>query len=99
MEQEGANDIVCGVDNAFSFTILWRGVGTRHAQVHAVGEEERVGPVIIEFADVIPLDPLDVDTELGANISKKKLERVEKVFLSHSRNIRRECEQSSRITK
>lgn len=31
LEQEGANDIVCGADNAFSFTVLRRGVGAGHA--------------------------------------------------------------------
>ena len=32
LKQQGANDIIYGVNNTFSFTILRRGVGTRHSK-------------------------------------------------------------------
>jgi hypothetical protein len=40
LKQKGANDNIDGVNNAFGFTILRRGVGERHAKVNALGEEK-----------------------------------------------------------
>ena len=32
LKQQGANDIINGANNTFGFTILRRGVGTRHSK-------------------------------------------------------------------
>jgi hypothetical protein len=36
-EMEGANDIISGAKNVFSFTILGGGVGAWHAEMNAMG--------------------------------------------------------------
>jgi hypothetical protein len=59
--------IVSGTDDALSFTILRRSVGTRHPQKHTVGEE---GPSarIVKLTPVITLDVLDGGAELCGHI-------------------------------
>jgi len=39
LKQQGANNIINRANNAFSFTILGRGVRARHAKMNALGEE------------------------------------------------------------
>jgi len=69
--QKGANNIISRANNAFSFTVLGGGVGTGHAQVDAVGQEERAGTGVIELFAVVALDCLDGDAELGLHMSEK----------------------------
>ena len=69
--QKGANNIISRANNAFSFTILGGGVGTGHAQVDTVDQEERAGAGVIKLFAVVVLDCLDGDAELGLHKSEK----------------------------
>jgi hypothetical protein len=81
LEQEGANDIICGTNNAFSFAVLGRGVGVGHTEVDTMGEEEHAGAGVVKLAAVIALDALDGDTELSLNIGKEVRQGGESVRL------------------
>jgi hypothetical protein len=81
MKQEGANDIICGTNDAFSFAVLGGGVGAGHTEVYAMGEEEHAGARVIKLAAVVALDSLDGDTELSLNIGKEVRQGGESVRL------------------
>jgi hypothetical protein len=58
--------IVSGTDDALNFTILQRGVGTRHLQEHVVGEEG-LGARVVKLTPlshwmVLMVEPNCVDT-------------------------------------
>jgi hypothetical protein len=72
VKQEGANNIISSANDAFSFTILRRGVGVGHAKVNAMGQEERANGEVIKLAAIITLNSLDGDTKLCAHIGKRK---------------------------
>lgn len=72
LKQQIANDIISGTNDAFSFTVLGRSVGTRHAKVNAVGQEECAGAEVVELAAVVALNSLNGDPKLCADISKKE---------------------------
>lgn len=71
LEHKTMDNVTNGANNAFSFTILGGGVGTRHAQVDATGQEERAGARVFELFVVVALDCLDGNAELCLHISKK----------------------------
>jgi hypothetical protein len=50
LEEEGVNNIICTMDNAFNLTVLRRVVGVGHAPVYAVGEEEHASAGVIKLA-------------------------------------------------
>jgi len=56
LKQQGANNIIDGANNAFSFTILRRSVGAGHAEMNAAGEEECPGAGVVKLASVVTLD-------------------------------------------
>lgn len=60
LEQEGANNIVGGTNDALSFTVPGKGVGAGHMQVDAMSEEERAGGGVVEFLAVVALTALTV---------------------------------------
>jgi len=43
----------------FTFTILRRGVGTRHMKMDAMGKEEHVDVVVVELMTIVALKSLD----------------------------------------
>jgi len=59
LKQQGANNIINRANNAFSFTILGRGVRARHAKMNALGEEERPSAGVIKLLPVVALNRLD----------------------------------------
>jgi hypothetical protein len=71
MKQEGANDVIGGTNDTFSFTILCGSVRARHAKENAMGRKERASVEIVELATIIALQPLDRDAKLGADIGEK----------------------------
>lgn len=79
LEQQGADNIVSGSNDALSFTVLGGGVGTGHAQVHAMGEEEHAGAGVVELAPVVALDRLYLSTKLSGHMSKEISRSKERV--------------------
>ena len=71
LEEESANNVVGGAQDALSLSILRRSVGTRHAKGDAVSKKERAGGGIVEFAPIVALDRFDWTPELSANIGKE----------------------------
>ena len=71
LKQEGTNNIIDGTNNAFSFTVLRRGIRTGHPELDAVGEEEGMGSMIVELASIIALNTLNGDTKLRSHIGKE----------------------------
>ena len=59
LKQQGANDIIYGANNTFSFTVLRRGIRARHAKMNALGEEERPSAGVIKLLPVVALNRLD----------------------------------------
>ena len=59
LKQQGANNIINRANNAFSFTVLGRGVRARHAKMNALGEEERPSTGAIKLLPVVALNRLD----------------------------------------
>ena len=53
LEQKGANSVIDSANNPFSFTILRRGVGARHAEMDALAEKEGAGAGVIKLAPVV----------------------------------------------
>jgi len=53
LKQQGANDIIYRANNTFSFTVLRRGVGARHAEMDALAEKEGAGAGVIKLAPVV----------------------------------------------
>jgi len=70
-KKKGANGIVDSPNNAFSFTVLRRGVWTGHAQANAVGEEEDARTGVVKLRSIVALNTLHSNIELGAHISEK----------------------------
>jgi hypothetical protein len=71
LNQQSADDIVNRMNNAFSFTILWGRVKTRHLELCAVRQEEDSGGRVIKLTPVVALDSFDSPAELSRHISKE----------------------------
>jgi len=71
LKQKAAHNIVEGTNEALSFTVLRRGVGTRHAEMHAVGEEERARAGVVKLLAVVALDCLHSRAKLSSQVGKK----------------------------
>ena len=71
LKQKRADDIVCGTNDALSFTVSGGGVGVGHVQVNTMGQEEGAGARVVELFAVVALDGLDGGVKLGAHISKE----------------------------
>lgn len=71
LKQQGTNNVVKGAEDAFGFTILWRGVWARHLEVNAIGEKKGAGGGVIELATVVTLHAADVSGKLSLDISKE----------------------------
>ena len=59
------------MNNVFSFTVLRRGIRTRHPELDAVGEEEGMRSMIVKLASIIALNTLNGDTKLRSHIGKE----------------------------
>ena len=79
LKKQGANDIIYRTNNAFSFTILRRGVWTGHAKLDALHEEEIAGARVVKLLPVIALDSLDLGAKLGGRVGDEVGERAESV--------------------
>jgi hypothetical protein len=71
MEQEGADTIVEGAENAFSTTVLLRSVGTRETEDSAMSSEEGANGEVVKLFSIIGLEGMDGSTELGGDEGEK----------------------------
>jgi hypothetical protein len=71
LKKEGANDIIESAKNTFSFTILLRGIGARHAEMDSVGEKEGTCGGVVKLTTVITLHAFNGAAKLSSNISKE----------------------------
>ena len=60
LKQKRVDDVVCGMNDALSFTILDGRVGAGHAQVDAIGQEESAGTRVVKLFAVVALNDLTV---------------------------------------
>jgi hypothetical protein len=70
MEQECADAIVEGAEDAFSTAILLRRVGTRETEDSAMSSEESVNSELAKLFAIIGLEGMDGSTELGGDIGE-----------------------------
>jgi hypothetical protein len=71
MEQECADAIVEGAEDAFSTAILLRRVGTHETEDSAMSSEESANSEVVKLFAVIGLEGVDGSTELGGDIGEK----------------------------
>jgi hypothetical protein len=71
LKEQGAQHIINGVDDALSFTVLLRSVGTRHLHKYPFGGEECMRGGVIELSAIVALDNVDVAAKLCGDISGK----------------------------
>jgi hypothetical protein len=81
LEQQGAHDIVGGMNHALGIAVLRGSLGTRHPKLDAVREEESVGGGVIKLASIITLDAPDGVAKLRGHKGKKVGEGEEGVRL------------------
>jgi hypothetical protein len=71
LEEKGACDIICGAKDALGLAVLRRGVGARHVERDAIGEEESASGGVVKLSAIVTLHGFDGATKLGANIGKE----------------------------
>jgi hypothetical protein len=74
MEQECADAIVEGAEDAFSTVVLLRRVGTREMEDSAISSEESANSKVVKFFVIIGLEGMDGSTELGGDVGEKGCE-------------------------
>jgi hypothetical protein len=74
MEQECADAIVEGAEDAFSTVVLLRRVGTREMEDSAISSEESANSKVVKFFVVIGLEGMDGSIELGGDVGEKGCE-------------------------
>jgi hypothetical protein len=74
MEQECADAIVEGAEDAFSTAVLLRRVGTCETEDCSMSSEESANSKVVKFFVVIGLEGMDGSTELGGDIGEKGCE-------------------------
>jgi hypothetical protein len=79
LEQQGVHDIVGGTNHAFSLTILWTRIGTRHSKLDTVRKKEGVCGGVVKLTSIVTLDTPDCTTKLRGHIDEKVRERGERV--------------------
>jgi hypothetical protein len=79
--QQGAHDIVGGMNHVLSLAVLWGCVGTRHSKLDTMRKEEGAGGGVVKLTYIIALDTPDGTTKLRGYISEKVRERGERVRL------------------
>jgi hypothetical protein len=71
MKQEGADAIVESMKDAFSATVLLRGVGTCETKDRAVSSKERANGVVVKLFSIVGLKGMDSSTKLGGDIGEE----------------------------
>ena len=71
LEQQRANDIINGTNNALSFTVLGGSGGTRHTKMNSMSKEECAGTRVVELVAVVALNCLNGGAVLGGHMSKE----------------------------
>ena len=85
LKQQGANDIIYGANNTFSFTVLRQGIRAGHVKMNALGEKEGTGTGVIELFPVVTLNRLDAGAKLSGGVGDEIGERAESVRLKAER--------------
>jgi hypothetical protein len=81
LEQQGAHDIVGGMNHALSLAILWGRVETRHSKMDTVRKEEGASGGFVKLTSIVALGIPVGTTKLRGHISEKVRERGEHVRL------------------
>jgi hypothetical protein len=71
MEQECADAIVEGAEDAFGTAVLLGHVGTRETEDSAMSSEESANSKVVKLFAIIGLEGMDGSTELGRDIGEK----------------------------
>jgi hypothetical protein len=71
LEQQGAHDIVGGMNHSFGLAVLRGSVETRHPKLDAVREEESAGGRVIKLMPIIALDAPDGAAKLRGHKGKE----------------------------
>jgi hypothetical protein len=71
MEQECADAIIEGTEDAFSTAVLLRRVGTRETEDSAMSSKESANSEVVKLFVVIGLEGMDGSTELGGDVGEK----------------------------
>jgi hypothetical protein len=71
MEQECADAIIKGAEDAFSTVVLLRRVGTRETEDSAMSSEESANSEVVKLFSVIGLESMDGSTKLGGDVGEK----------------------------
>jgi hypothetical protein len=79
LKEQGANNIIDRANNAFSFTVLRRGVRAGHAKVNALGEEELPGAGVVELSPIVALDSFDAGVKLSGGMGDEVSKLAESV--------------------
>jgi hypothetical protein len=82
LKQQGVDHVIDGVKSALGFTILWRGIWTRHPQDDPTGGKECAGGGVVEHTVVVTLDGFDGASKLRGNKGKKNWTKWEKCRIS-----------------
>ena len=79
LKQQGANDIIYGANNTFSFTVLRRGIRAGHAKMNAPRKEESASAGVVKLFAIIALNGLDASAKLGGGVGEEVGDRDESV--------------------
>jgi hypothetical protein len=71
VKEQGANDIVNGTNDAFSFAVLSGSVWTRHAKKNSVRCKKGSSTKIVKFTSIVVLESLNGNTKLGVDIGEE----------------------------
>jgi hypothetical protein len=71
LDKQCVDDIVNGMNDTFSFTILRGCVWARHLELCAIRQEEDLGGRVVKLAPVVILDGFDLPVKLIRHISKE----------------------------
>jgi hypothetical protein len=71
LKQQGADHIIDGAKSALNFTIMQRGVWTRHPQDDPTRGKKYVGGGVVKLTTVVTLDNFDGAVKLRGNKGQK----------------------------
>jgi hypothetical protein len=69
LKKQKTQHIIDGAEDTFSFTVLWRSVGTRHPQKYPFGGEECARGGVIELTTIVIPDDFDGTAKLCGDIN------------------------------
>jgi hypothetical protein len=79
LKEQGANNIIDRANNAFSFTVLRRGVRAGYAKVNALGKEELPGARVVKLSPIVALDSFDAGAKLSGGVGDEVSKLAESV--------------------